>query len=175
MAKGAGEGWLFEEGDNFKYLHQREATIRGRRLIEGRLLFEEIRYLTCASSTGPSSLALVFATCTSPTTHLICPPPPPTKKKKKLASPLFFISPGHYSRPLLFFRGREATTGNASAVRRLSRPERNWNNSSAKFGTRGGGRGANRVYYGRCSSGGCEEGLGIELLDFEKAPLSKLW
>ena len=73
--------------------------IKGRRLIEGRLLFEEIRYLTCASSTGPSSLALVFATCTSPITHLICPPLPPQKKKKKLASPLFFISPGHYSRP----------------------------------------------------------------------------
>ena len=81
MAKGAGEGWLFEGGDNFKYFHQREATIRGRRLIEGRLLFEEIRYLTCASSTGPSSLALVFDTCTSPITHFICrpPPPPPTK------------------------------------------------------------------------------------------------
>ena len=74
-----------EGGDNFKYFHQREATIRGRRLIEGRLLFEEIRYLTCASSTGPSSLALVFATCTSPITHLICPPrpQPPHKKKKK--------------------------------------------------------------------------------------------
>ena len=53
--------------------------IKGRRLFEGRLLFEEIRYLTCASPTGPSSLALVFATCTSPLFAL--PPPPPQKKK----------------------------------------------------------------------------------------------
>ena len=83
-------------------------SIKGRRLFEGRLLFEEIRYLTCASSTGPSSLALVFATCTSPITHLICPPPPPhkKKKKKKLASPLFFISPGHYS--LAIFQGERS-------------------------------------------------------------------
>ena len=34
---------LFEGGDYFKYFYQRRAIIRGRRLIEGRLLFEEIR------------------------------------------------------------------------------------------------------------------------------------
>ena len=33
-----------EGGDYFKYFHQRGAIIQGRRLIEGRLLFEEIRY-----------------------------------------------------------------------------------------------------------------------------------
>ena len=27
------------------------------------------------------------------------PPPPPPKKKKKFPYPLFFISPGYYSRP----------------------------------------------------------------------------
>ena len=32
-----------EDGDYFKYFCQRGAIIRGRRLIEGRLLFEEIR------------------------------------------------------------------------------------------------------------------------------------
>ena len=32
-------------GDYFKYFHQRGAIIQGRRLIEGRLLFEEIRYV----------------------------------------------------------------------------------------------------------------------------------
>ena len=35
---------LFEGGDYFKYFRQRGAIIRGRRLIEWRLLFEEIRY-----------------------------------------------------------------------------------------------------------------------------------
>ena len=39
-----GGGALFEGGDYFKYFGQRGTIIRGRRLIEGRLLFEEIRY-----------------------------------------------------------------------------------------------------------------------------------
>ena len=44
MARGGGGGGrLFEGGDYFKYFGQRGAIIRGRRLIEGRLLFEEIR------------------------------------------------------------------------------------------------------------------------------------
>ena len=43
MARGGG-GRLFEGGDYFKYFGQRGAIIRGRRLIEGRLLFEEIWY-----------------------------------------------------------------------------------------------------------------------------------
>ena len=38
-----GGGRLFEEGDYFQYYGQRGAIIRGGRLIEGRLLFEEIR------------------------------------------------------------------------------------------------------------------------------------
>ena len=38
-------GRLFEGGDYFKYIRQRQAIIRGRRLIEGRLLFEEMQYL----------------------------------------------------------------------------------------------------------------------------------
>ena len=42
--KSAGWGGLFEEGDYFKYFHQRVAIVRGRRLIEGWLLFEEILY-----------------------------------------------------------------------------------------------------------------------------------
>ena len=42
---GGGGGRLFEGGDYLKYFGQRGAIIRGRRLIEGRLLFEEIRYL----------------------------------------------------------------------------------------------------------------------------------
>ena len=37
-------GGLFEEGDYFKYFHQRVGIFRGRRLIKGRLLFEEILY-----------------------------------------------------------------------------------------------------------------------------------
>ena len=43
--RGEGEGGggrLFEGGDYFKYFGQRGAIIRGRRLIERRLLFEEI-------------------------------------------------------------------------------------------------------------------------------------
>ena len=40
-----GGGRLFEGDDYFKYFYQREVIIRGRQLIEGRLLFEEIRYL----------------------------------------------------------------------------------------------------------------------------------
>ena len=43
MAREMGRERLFEGGDYFKYFHQRRAIIRGRRLIEGRLLFEEIR------------------------------------------------------------------------------------------------------------------------------------
>ena len=39
------EGRLFEGGDYLKYFHQRGAIIRGRRLIEGLLLLEEIRYI----------------------------------------------------------------------------------------------------------------------------------
>ena len=39
---GGGGGRLFEGGDYFKYFGQRGAIIRGTRLIEGRLLFEEI-------------------------------------------------------------------------------------------------------------------------------------
>ena len=45
MVRGGGGGRLFEGGDYFKYFGQRGAIIRGRRLIEGRLLFEEIRYI----------------------------------------------------------------------------------------------------------------------------------
>ena len=41
---GGGGGRLFEGGDFFKYFRLKEAIIQGRRLIEGRLLFEEIRY-----------------------------------------------------------------------------------------------------------------------------------
>ena len=37
-----GGGRLFEGGDYFKYFGQMGAIIRGRRLIEGRLLFKEI-------------------------------------------------------------------------------------------------------------------------------------
>ena len=42
--EGWGGGRLFEGGDYFKYFRLKEAIIQGRRLIEGRLLFEEIRY-----------------------------------------------------------------------------------------------------------------------------------
>ena len=41
MATGAGGRRLFEGGDYFKYFRQRWTIIRGRRLIKGRLLFEE--------------------------------------------------------------------------------------------------------------------------------------
>ena len=42
--RGGGGGRLLFEGDDyFKYFHQRGAIIRGRRLIEGRLFFKEIR------------------------------------------------------------------------------------------------------------------------------------
>ena len=46
-------GRLFEEDDYFKYFGLKGAIIRGRRLIEGRLLYEEIRY----SYTGVHSKA----------------------------------------------------------------------------------------------------------------------
>ena len=42
---GGGLGGLLKGGDYLKFFHQREAIIGGRRLIEGRLLFEEILYL----------------------------------------------------------------------------------------------------------------------------------
>ena len=46
MARGGGGGGrLFEGGDYFKYFGQTGVIIRGRRLIEGRLLSEEIRYV----------------------------------------------------------------------------------------------------------------------------------
>ena len=41
--EGWGEERLLEGGDYFKHFRQRRAVIQGRRLIEGRLLFEEIR------------------------------------------------------------------------------------------------------------------------------------
>ena len=40
-----GEGRLFEGGNCFRYFGRRGAIIRERRLIEGRLLLEEIRYI----------------------------------------------------------------------------------------------------------------------------------
>ena len=42
-----------------------------------------------------------YATYTFPITQLICPPPPPPPLPVAhfLAEPLFFISPGYYSRP----------------------------------------------------------------------------
>ena len=40
-----GGDYSIEGDDYFKYFHQRGAIIWGRRLIEGQLLFEEIRYL----------------------------------------------------------------------------------------------------------------------------------
>ena len=45
MTKGPREGRLLEGSDYFKYFHQRQAIIRERLLLEGRLLFEEIRYV----------------------------------------------------------------------------------------------------------------------------------
>ena len=44
MARGTGEGQLFEGGDYFKYICQRGAIIQGRQLIEGWQSFEEIQY-----------------------------------------------------------------------------------------------------------------------------------
>ena len=41
--KRGGGGRLSEGGDYFQYFRLRGAIIRGRRLIEGRLLFEETR------------------------------------------------------------------------------------------------------------------------------------
>ena len=38
-------GGLLKGDDYLKFFRQREAIVGGRRLIEGRLLFEEIRYL----------------------------------------------------------------------------------------------------------------------------------
>ena len=40
--EGLGGGQLFKGGDYFKYIHLKGAIIQGRRLIEGRLLFEEV-------------------------------------------------------------------------------------------------------------------------------------
>ena len=45
MVRGAGVKRLFKGGNQFKYFSQREAIIRGRRLVEGQLLFQEIQYL----------------------------------------------------------------------------------------------------------------------------------
>ena len=41
----ARRGRLFEGGDYFKCFGQRGAITQGRRLIEERLLFDEIRYV----------------------------------------------------------------------------------------------------------------------------------
>ena len=41
---GDGGGGLIEGGDHFKYFQRRGAIIQGKRLIEGWLLFEQIRY-----------------------------------------------------------------------------------------------------------------------------------
>ena len=55
MARGGG-GRLFEGGGYFEYFHQRGAIIRGRRLIKGRLLFEEIRYTDNTIDVPPSNM-----------------------------------------------------------------------------------------------------------------------
>ena len=47
---------LFEGGDYLKYFHLRGAIIRGRRLIEGPLLFEGIRF---SRWSAPASLAIL--------------------------------------------------------------------------------------------------------------------
>ena len=58
MASGAEEGWLFDEGDYFKYFRQRGGGGGGGggRLFEGRLLFEEIPYLVIHSPQGFSGI-----------------------------------------------------------------------------------------------------------------------
>ena len=43
-------GWGEGEGGGLKHFRQNEAIIRGRLLIDGRLLFEEIRYTDFLSS-----------------------------------------------------------------------------------------------------------------------------
>ena len=58
-------GWG-EGGDYFKYFHQRRAIIQGRRLIEGRLLVDEIRYLRAGTPevldmSAPSKRLFYFA------------------------------------------------------------------------------------------------------------------
>ena len=62
MARGAGRGRLF---DNFKYYHQKRAIIRGKRLIEGRLLFEEIRYSCSDRPSFPSPRSGSFVLITT--------------------------------------------------------------------------------------------------------------
>ena len=47
---------LFEGGDYLKYFHLRGAIIRGRRLIEGPLLFERIRF---SRWSAPASVAIL--------------------------------------------------------------------------------------------------------------------
>ena len=44
MVRGVGDEWLFKRADYFKCFRQRGVIIRDRRLIKGRLLFEEIWY-----------------------------------------------------------------------------------------------------------------------------------
>ena len=91
MAKGAGEGWLFEGGD-----YSREAINRGTAIIRGNTV-SDVCIIDGAKFPG-SCIRHLYISHNAP---YLSPPLPhkKKKKKKKLVSPLFFISPGHYSRP----------------------------------------------------------------------------
>ena len=58
--RGGGGGGLFEGGDYFKYFRLNSSLLRGilfeRRLIEGRLFFEEIRYILFHWVGGPETV-----------------------------------------------------------------------------------------------------------------------
>ena len=55
MLGGGGVG-LFVGGDYFKYSVSRGVIIRGRRLIEGRLIFKQIRYTIFSHQDGTVSV-----------------------------------------------------------------------------------------------------------------------
>ena len=50
MARGAGEGWLFEGGDYFKYFRQREAINRGTAIIRVNTLMTLMKTKSCENN-----------------------------------------------------------------------------------------------------------------------------
>ena len=71
MCVGGGGGGLFVGGYYFKYSVSRGVIIRGRRLIEGRLIFKQIRYTILSHHDGTVSVNVLTVALITQNTKFI--------------------------------------------------------------------------------------------------------
>ena len=71
MCVGGGGRGLFVGGNYFKYSVSRGVIIRGRRLIEGRLIFKQIRYKILSHHDGTVSVNVLTVALITQNTKFI--------------------------------------------------------------------------------------------------------